>query len=162
MSIEEKLSYLGMTIAHEMSHSFCTKEGIGFSRWKSDDYQKLQDKFEEVADYFYSFEILKGTRCKKECVYEASADLFGMSLMLKFAQKYTDFDYKYFFECYAKESLFKMYEDRFRYMILIDNHPPYYLRVNAVLQQFEEFYEAFDVKKGDGMYLAEKNMIGLF
>ena len=162
MSIEEKLSYLGMTIAHEMSHSFCTKEGIGFSRWKSDDYQRLQDKFEEVADYFYSFKILKGTRCKKECVYEASADLFGMSVMLKFAKRYPDFDYKYFFECYARESLFKMHEDRFRYIISIDNHPPYYLRVNAVLQQFEEFYEAFDIKKGDGMYLAEKKRIKLF
>ena len=162
LSIEEKLSYLGMTIAHEMSHSFCTKEGIGFSRWKNDDYQKLQNKFEEVADYFYSFEILKGTRCKKECVYEASADLFGMSIMLKFAKQYPDFDYKYFFECYAKESLFKMHEDRFKYMISIDNHPPYYLRVNAVLQQFEEFYEAFDIKKGDGMYLAIKKRIKLF
>ncbi len=162
MSIEEKLSYLGFTIAHEMSHSFCTKDGVGFNNWKKDDFQKLQDKFTEIADYFYSFEILKGTRCKRECAYEASADLFAMSVMLKVAKQYSDFDYKYFFECYTRESLFKMHEDIFRYTISIDNHPPYYLRVNAVLQQFEEFYKAFDIKKGDGMYLAEKKRIRLF
>ena len=30
----------------------------------------------------------------------------------------------------------------------------YYLDVNVTFQQFEEFHDAFNVKKGDGMYLA--------
>ena len=35
-----------------------------------------------------------------------------------------------------------------------DTHPLPYLRVNCVVQQFDEFYDTYGVKKGDGMYLA--------
>ena len=34
-----------------------------------------------------------------------------------------------------------------------DTHPLPYLRVNAVVQQFDEFYETFGIEPGDGMYL---------
>ena len=34
-----------------------------------------------------------------------------------------------------------------------DNHPLAMLRVNVVVQQFEEFYDTYGVKPGDGMYL---------
>ncbi|MBQ7564536.1 MAG: hypothetical protein IJT16_11170 [Lachnospiraceae bacterium] len=40
-----------------------------------------------------------------------------------------------------------------------DVHPLDYLRVNVGLQQFDEFYEAFDVKEGDGMYLAPEDRV---
>ncbi|WP_081675883.1 M13-type metalloendopeptidase [Butyrivibrio sp. AC2005] len=45
-------------------------------------------------------------------------------------------------------------------MILKDDpHPLAYLRVNTVVQQFDEFYEPYDVKEGDGMYLAPEDRI---
>ena len=34
-----------------------------------------------------------------------------------------------------------------------DPHALSYLRVNVNLQMLDEFYEAFDVKEGDGMYV---------
>ena len=32
-------------------------------------------------------------------------------------------------------------------------------RVNTVVQQFDEFYETYDVKEGDTMYLAQEDRI---
>ena len=40
-----------------------------------------------------------------------------------------------------------------------DEHPLAYLRVNVPVQQFEEFYKTFDVKEGDGMYLAPEDRL---
>ena len=34
-----------------------------------------------------------------------------------------------------------------------DEHPLPFYRVNVGVQQFDEFYETYDVKEGDGMYL---------
>ena len=34
--------------------------------------------------------------------------------------------------------------------------------VNVPTQMFEEFYEAYDVKEGDGMYLAPEDRIALW
>ena len=34
-----------------------------------------------------------------------------------------------------------------------DVHPLHYLRVNATVQQFTQFMEAYGVTEGDGMYL---------
>ena len=35
-----------------------------------------------------------------------------------------------------------------------DVRPTAYLRVNCTLQQFDEFLKQYDIKEGDGMYLA--------
>ena len=37
--------------------------------------------------------------------------------------------------------------------LMSDPHALSYLRVNVNLQMLDEFYEAFDVKEGDGMYV---------
>lgn len=40
-----------------------------------------------------------------------------------------------------------------------DEHPLNYLRANTCVQQFDEFYETFDIKEGDGMYLAPEDRV---
>ena len=40
-----------------------------------------------------------------------------------------------------------------------DEHPLNFLRTNVTLQQFEKFYETFDIGPGDGMYLAPEDRI---
>ena len=43
-----------------------------------------------------------------------------------------------------------------------DSHPSSYLDVNGSAQQFEEFYETYDVQEGDGMYLAPEDRIPIW
>ena len=40
-----------------------------------------------------------------------------------------------------------------------DVHPLHFLRVNVTVQQVEDFYEAFDIRPGDGMHLAPEKRI---
>ena len=79
--------------------------------------------------------------------------------MLTLAAKEENFDYKLFFDSYA--NIWKdiqTYEANYT-QLTQDPHPLSYLRVNVTAQQYDEFYEAFDVKEGDGMYLAPEDRI---
>jgi putative endopeptidase len=40
-----------------------------------------------------------------------------------------------------------------------DEHPLGYLRSNVTVMQFDEFQTCYDVKPGDGMYLAPEDRI---
>ena len=42
---------------------------------------------------------------------------------------------------------------------IFDEHPLYYLRINATCQQFEEFHKTYDINEGDLMYLAPEERI---
>ena len=43
--------------------------------------------------------------------------------------------------------------------IAYDVHSPSYIRVNAILSSIDAFYETYDVKEGDGMYIAPEKRI---
>ena len=47
-------------------------------------------------------------------------------------------------------------------VLLQDVHAPNYLRANVNVQQFEEFYETYDVRSGDGMYLAPEERLSVW
>ena len=79
-------------------------------------------------------------------------------VMLLLAEKEPDFDYELFFKSYA--SLWRCKTDYINEMRSTeDEHPLNFLRTNVTLQQFEKFYETFDIGPGDGMYLAPEDRI---
>ena len=86
----------------------------------------------------------------------------GVKSLLAIANKKDNFDYKLFFEHYAK--IWKRLSTReFEYMCLTkDVHPLHYLRTNVTVQQFDEFYDTFDIQSGDGMYLAPQDRINVW
>ena len=43
--------------------------------------------------------------------------------------------------------------------LLQDSHPLDYSRTNVPVQQFQEFYDTYDVKEGDAMYLAPEDRV---
>ena len=85
---------------------------------------------------------------------EAIADLVAMKILLRIASKDKDFDYDQFFRAFAQtwRTITTLQSEDFA--LSQDTHPLPYLRVNCVVQQFDEFYDTYGVKKGDGMYLA--------
>ena len=46
--------------------------------------------------------------------------------------------------------------------LLNDTHAFSYLRVNVNLQMLDEFYEAFDVKESDGMYVKPEDRLAVW
>ena len=47
-------------------------------------------------------------------------------------------------------------------LLLNDTHAPAYLRINVNAQMTDEFYEAFGVREGDGMYLKPEERLKIW
>ena len=90
---------------------------------------------------------------------EAIADITAMQCILGIAEADSNFDYDKFFKQYAK--LWKRVNTpELEYLCLMqDTHPLHYLRTNVTVQQFDEFYDTYQVQKGDKMYLAPEDRI---
>ena len=85
----------------------------------------------------------------------------GVKVMLQLAAEKEDFDYDAFFRSYADLWLTKDTLQR-AYRRINDVHPMMYLRINATLQQFDEFLDCYDIREGDGMYLAPEDRVNIW
>jgi len=158
MSTEEKYAAVGITIAHEISH--CLSFGNLMQIFDRNGYKALEEKLTKIADYYSTFEILDGINCNGTfCKGEIGADVFAMQAILEIVKNIPNFDYKLFFESYAKNNFYKTTENVIEYLHEKDTHPPYYLRVNITVQQFDEFYKTFNIKRKDGMFLKKEDRI---
>ena len=81
--------------------------------------------------------------------------------MLRLAAQKPGFDYDRFFRAYADHYLTKDKMEVIK-MRLEDVHPMYYLRINTVLQQYDDFLNFYDIHEGDGMYLAPKDRVAIW
>ena len=91
-----------------------------------------------------------------------SLPIWQVKCMLLLAEEEEDFDYDAFFRAYAslwKGIYSREYCEQSAYQ---DSHPIDYLRVNVTLMQQPEFYETYDIKEGDGMYMAEEDRIAVW
>ena len=85
-----------------------------------------------------------------------------MKCVLRTASKIKGFDYRKFFESNAHVWGVSMVESTVKERILQDVHPLAYLRLNVTVQQMQEFYDTYDVKEDDGMYLAPEDRISIW
>ncbi len=160
MTREQVLATVGDTIAHEISHAFdssgCHFDEKGNLRdwWTEDDFKAFRQRADRVVEYYNDIEPMQGLSCSGSLVEaEAIADLGAMKAILRIAKRENDFDYKTFFETYASTWRCISTEHTEMYLIMQDSHPLAYLRTNVVVQQFQEFYDTYEVKPGDGMYV---------
>ncbi len=165
-SYEQKLGALAVVIGHEISHAFdpqgsqFDKDGKFASWWTDEDREAFDRLSQKLIAYYDQFEPVEGIHYSGKRVQgEAIADMGGMKCALRVAAKIKDFDYKKFFATYAKiwaVTFIRTVEiDRAK----TDSHPLGFLRVNVPVQQFDEFCKAYDVKEGDGMYIAPQDRI---
>lgn len=163
--VEKKLGYLGTVIGHEISHSF----DITGSRWDKDgNYTDWWDYYDLAVFSQKSVALASGAAVKDvvesrmgDAGYqgEVTADAGGMAVMLDIAKTYPDFDYDLFFRSYAEQWCKVFVEAGMNSLIKVDVHAMAYVRVNYTLQLFDEFYETYGIKEGDGMYLPPENRI---
>ena len=93
---------------------------------------------------------------------EAIADIVGMKVILQYVKDRDDFDYDEFFTAFADSWKSLKTPELEAYLVSQDPHPMSYLRVNTTVQQFDEFYETYDVKEGDNMYLAPEDRVSVW
>ena len=67
-----------------------------------------------------------------------------------------------FFMGYAQVWRSKSREDALRAQLLSDPHSPGEFRVNGIVGNVDAFYQAFDVKEGDKMYLKPEDRVQIW
>ncbi len=93
---------------------------------------------------------------------ETIADMAGIKAMLGIAEDIDGFNYDKFFRQYAK--IWKLVQTRELNDLRVktDVHALPYIRVNAIIQQYEEFFGTYNIRKGDGMYLAPDERVAVW
>ena len=168
MSYEEKLGGIGSVIGHELSHAFDTK-GAQFDKdgnlkewWTEQDNKTYMARADKLINYLNNIKVdgknYNGTLVQTETI----ADMAGVKAMLGIAAKHENFDYNKFFRAFANSWKGVMTRERQDLLLKTDVHALYYLRVNAVLQQFSEFHKCYNLQPGDLMYLAPDDRVAVW
>ena len=175
---------IGAIIGHGIGHAFDDQgskydaDGKLRSWWRDDDrlaFHKLGDR---LAAQFDQYEVLDGLHVNgRQTLGENIGDLAGMivaydayilSLQGKPANILKGRDGEVFtgtqrfFLGRAQGRRFKRTEAALRRRLLAAPHSPMALRVNGVIRNMDEWYKAFDVKPGDGLYLAPEDRIRIW
>ena len=157
------------TIGHEMTHGF-DDQGRQFDEkgnlknwWTSTDEKAFNMRAAVMIKQFDDYEPVKGYHINgKACLGENIADLGGIVIGVD-AFKKTD-QYKKavvihgmtpmqrFFLGYALGWLGQEREEVLRTQLMTDVHAPAKYRVNGPFADVDEFYSAFNIKKGDPMF----------
>ena len=166
MPQEALMGGVGVIIGHEISHAFDTrgamfdKDGNFKNWWKRKDFKAFKRRAAKLIAYYDNITVWDGMNSSGTLVQgEAIADMAGMKAMLTLAKTIPGFDYKKFFEAFATNwrGIYPVEFEQF--LNYNDPHPKFYLRTNVTVQQFDEFYETYDIKPGDNMYLAPEERI---
>ncbi len=169
MPEEEMYGKVGVIIGHEISHAFDASgaaydaDGNRVDWWTAEDKVRFKEKTDQLVAYYDKISVWDGFSCSGELVKgEACADMGAVAVLLRLAAKNPDFDYPVFFKSYARLWAANSTPEYAYYVGTYDVHPLDYLRVNVTAAQFSEFYAAFDVQEGDGMYIAPEDRVKIW
>ena len=161
---------IGGVIGHEMSHGF-DDQGAQFDKygnqhnwWTAQDKKNFDARTKVLADWFSSFEVLPGVKVNgKQTLGENIGDNGGLNIAFRALQnslKTTPLPVKdgftpeqRFFLAWGRVWASNMTDELVKYLLTVDVHSPNYARVNGALPMIDAWYTAFNVKKGDKMFV---------
>jgi putative endopeptidase len=170
---------IGALIGHEMTHGFDDEgrkyngEGRLSDWWSADDAAKFQVRADRLGAQYSSFEPLPGAHIKGELTMgENIADLGGVLLALDayhaslHGQPAPVIDGltgdQRFFLGFAQIWREKIRDDAQREQLVSDPHSPSHFRVVGTLRNVDAWYQAFDVKPTDPMYVAPDQRVRIW
>jgi endothelin-converting enzyme/putative endopeptidase len=170
---------IGTAIGHEIGHGFDDQgrkfdgDGNLHDWWTEEDNQRFLERKEKLAAQFNGYEVIDGLTINGEFTSgENIGDLGGLSIAYK----------AYHLSLQGKESPVidgltgdqrfflgnaqiwreKRRGEETKRLLTIDPHSPPRFRANGTAVNVPEFYQAFDVKKGDGMYLPPEDRVKIW
>ena len=164
------LGYFGFVIGHEISHAF-DSTGSKFDEngkvrdwWTAEDKENYEILTKKIEEYYSKYEYMGYKVDGKKTLPENIADLAAMKAMISIAESKgaTNDDYKKLFEAYADLWAEKSNKEYAEYLSINDTHSPSKIRVNAVLSSTDKFYEVYDIKETDKMYVPKEERVGLW
>ena len=169
---------LGCILCHEMTHAF-DKEGKeydpeGFQKkwWAPTDNRKYNQQTKALIDLYGKQHIYGFPVSGRRTLSENIADIGGMGIALdalkeklnrmKLTEEERKQSYKDFFTSYAISWRVKEKKKKRIQALIMDKHAAPILRVNLVVSQFQEWYDAFDVGVDDKLYIPPEKRIQIF
>ena len=169
---------LGVIMGHEITHAFDEEgkeydpEGYRKSWWTSEDKQKFTERTKDIIKVYSKQKVLGHSVDGESTLSENIADLGGLAialdaLNLELETRKVNLGerkeaYRQFFISYAVSWRIKEKPEKQKQGLLVDRHAPTPLRVNLIVSQFQEWYDAFDVKEGSRMYVNPKKRLQIF
>ena len=181
MNAEPAVNYgaIGAVIGHEIGHGFddtgSTFDGDGVLRnwWTDQDRAEFEKRTEKLIGQYNEFKPFEDLAVNGEFTLgENIGDLGGLSIALKayhlslegeeapVMDGYTG-DQRVFIG-WAQSWRSKQREEALREQIATDPHSPRQYRVNGVVRNIPEFYEAFEVAENDSLYLPPEERVKIW
>ncbi|MCR4933967.1 MAG: M13 family peptidase, partial [Lachnospiraceae bacterium] len=164
----ENLGGIGAVIGHEISHAF-DNNGANFDEngnlnnwWLEEDFAAFKALTKDMIEQFDGIEFHGGKVNGELTVSENIADNGGMGVTLEIMHTLSDANFKAYFKNWARVWCMKAKEEYIQLLLANDVHSPATLRANMAPRNFKEWYEAFDVKESDKMYIAPDKRISIW
>lgn len=170
---------IGATMGHEMTHAFDSEGRKADSRgvlrdwWAPADAERYEAQTELLVEQFDGYEPLPGEHIDGVLTLaeniadlaglEAAYDAYRASLNGEEAPVIDGFtgDQR-FFLAYAASWRELCREEYVAGGLQTDNHSPAEFRVNGIVRNLDAWYDAFDVKEGDALYLAPEDRVRIW
>lgn len=181
LNAEDAVNYgaIGAVIGHEIGHGFddtgSTFDGDGALRnwWTEIDLEEFKKRTGALVAQYNEFEVLPDLNVNGEFTLgENIGDLGGLSIALKAykmslkgkeAPVLDGFTGEQrVFIGYGQAWRGKSREEALRVQVNTDPHSPRDFRVNGVVRNVPEFYEAFNVKPSDSLYLSPDKRVKIW
>lgn len=181
MEADDAVNYggIGAVIGHELGHGFDDSgsqyDGNGNLRnwWSAADKAAFDERKAVFVDQFNQFKPFEDASVNgKLTLGENIGDLGGLTVayeaykMSLHGQKSPVIDgytgEQRFFMGWSQVWRRKYREEALRQRLMTDSHSPSEYRVNGIVWNMPEFYEAFDVKNGDKLYLAPEKRVKIW
>jgi putative endopeptidase len=178
---DEAVNYggIGAVIGHEISHGFddsgsrYNADGNLVDWWTADDLKQFTALTGALADQYSALEPLPGTHVDgKFTLGENIGDLGGVNAAYDGLKLYLAKNKPGLIDGYTPEQRFfiswstvwrsKMRDEAMKNQVKTDPHSPGMYRAYVPLQNVDSFYQAFDIKSGDGMYIAPEKRVKIW
>lgn len=166
---------VGAIIGHEMTHAFdeegCEYDEAGQKKkwWSVTDTRNYETITRHLVKMFNEHSLMHKHIDGRLTLSENIADLGGLAIALDALNEKLQGQnanvkkaaYKEFFTAYAVSWRIKERTKKQLQGLIMDKHAPTPLRVNLVVNQFQEWYDAFDISKG-AMFLPVDKRVRIF
>ena len=164
---------IGSTIGHELCHAF-DAEGRRYDEngdrrnwWTPKDEREYKSRAERVVSLYESVPYRGLSVNGRLTLVENIADLGGLEFSMAglrsaLGRELTKDEKKEFFTAYAISWRAKDRLKRAAELLITDPHAPPALRVSHAVRQFDEWYEAFDIKETCEEYIPPAKRIHFF
>ena len=166
---------IGSAIGHEITHGFdedgrfYDERGNYNNWWSAHDTRMFETLTQSLVDFYDGAEYMGGKVDGVLTLSENLADLGGLAISLHALQSELPADttarkkaYVDFFTSYAVSWRNKDRAKKAKEALSLDVHAPAHLRVNFVVHQFAEFYEAFDIGPEEAGFIPPEKRIRLW